>query len=276
MILIPILAATAAACGGGEEQAAVVAAFYPLAFAAREVAAAGTPVLDLTPPGVEPHDAELSPREVERVRSARVVLYLGRGFQPALEEALEGARGTKVDLLAGLELRRAGENERDLHVWLDPALYARLVERIGVALGARGRGESLARRVRALDRELRAGLARCRRRTIVTSHAAFGYLAARYGLEQVAISGLAPEAEPTPREFERIVARVRDTGATTVFVETLASPRLTRAVARETGARTDVLDPLEGLTDDQVTRGADYFSVMRANLAALRRGLECA
>ena len=276
MILIPILAATAAACGGGEEPAAVVAAFYPLAFAAREVAPAGTPVLDLTPPGVEPHDAELSPRKVERVRSARVVLYLGRGFQPALEEALGGARGTKVDLLRGLELRRAGEDERDLHVWLDPALYARMVERIGVALEARGRGESLARRVRALDRELRAGLARCRRRTIVTSHAAFGYLAARYGLEQVSISGLAPEAEPTPREFERLVARVRDTGATTVFVETLASPRLTRAVARETGARTDVLDPLEGLTDEQVARGADYFSVMRANLAALRRGLECA
>jgi len=274
MILILATAGALAGCGGSGDERAVVAAFYPLAFAAEQVASSGVEVRNLTPPGVEPHDAELSPRDVERVRSARVVLYLGGGFQPALEEALDGARGQAVDVLRGLDVLAAG-GAPDPHVWLDPRRYAQIAERVGNALAAPKRGSALARRSRALDRELRSGLAQCRRRTIVTSHAAFGYLAARYGLEQVAISGLAPEAEPSPRAFERAVARVRRTGATTVFFEPLVSPRLARAVARETGARTDVLNPLEGLTQSELQHGSDYFTVMRANLAALRRGLEC-
>ena len=274
MILILAALAALAGCGVSKDDRSIVAAFYPLAFAAEEVAGSGVEVRNLTPPGVEPHDAELSPRDVERVRSARVVLYLGGGFQPALEEALDGARGQTVDLLRGLDVRTAG-GAPDPHVWLDPQRYAQIAERVGDALGAPKRGSTLAGRIRELDRELRSGLAHCRRRTIVTSHAAFGYLAARYGLEQVAISGLSPESEPSPRAFERAAARVRRTGATTVFFEPLVSPRLARAVARETGARTDVLNPLEGLTQSELQHGSDYFAVMQANLAALRRGLEC-
>jgi zinc transport system substrate-binding protein len=119
------------------------------------------------------------------------------------------------------------------------------------------------------------GLAQCDRRQIVTSHAAFGYLAQRYGLRQVSVEGLSPEAEPAPRELARVIARVRESGATTVFAEPLASQRVARTVSRETGATVAVLDPLEGLTPRAVARGADYFTVMRANLAALRKGLAC-
>jgi len=110
---------------------------------------------------------------------------------------------------------------------------------------------------------------------MVTSHAAFGYLADAYGLEQIALTGVSPEAEPSPRALEDLVQKVDEEGATTVFFETLVSPRLAETVARETGARTAALNPLEGLTDSDLTEGQDYFTVMRANLAALREGLGC-
>jgi zinc transport system substrate-binding protein len=270
----------AAGCGGSSDEAGgrtrVVAAFYPLAFAAERVGGEAVEVENLTPPGVEPHDLELSARDVERVRSAHVVLYLGGGFQPALEQAVDGARGTTVDLLEGLALRPGSEDEaHDPHVWLDPVRFGAVVGRIGEVLGRRRAAEQLELQLRALDRAYRGGLADCERRTVVTSHAAFGYLTSRYGLRQIAITGVSPEAEPRPRELERVARDVRRSGATTVFFETLVSPRLAETVARETGAKTAVLDPLEGLTGSDLGRGEDYLSVMHANLRVLREALGC-
>jgi zinc transport system substrate-binding protein len=248
-----------------------VASFYPLAFAAEQIGGPNVEVMNLTPPGAEPHDVELSVRDVEDVRSADVVLYLGSGFQPAVEDAVDGADGEAVDLLEGLSTVEPA----DPHVWLDPLLYAEMADRIGEALGRPRAAEELQRRLRELDANYVQGLADCERREIVTSHAAFAYLAKRYGLEQIAITGLSPEVEPTPRELERVVAEVRELGATTVFFETLVSPRLAETVAREVGAKATTLDPLEGLTENEVDRGADYFSVMRDNLEALREALAC-
>jgi zinc transport system substrate-binding protein len=275
------------ACGGtasGEsdgdaEQTEVVAAFYPLAFAAEQIGGESVDVTNLTSPGAEPHDAELSPRDVTRVRSADLVLYFGQRFQPALEDALGGAAGQKVDLLAGLPLRAAplGAEEpgADPHVWLDPLLYARVARRIGTSLDRQAQEVEFVRRLDALDDQYRRGLSQCERRDVVTSHAAFGYLTRRYRLQQITITGLSPEAEPTPRELARVVDEVRARRATTVFTETLVSPELARTVARETGAKTAVLDPIEGLDEDQLAAGETYFSVMRANLQALRQALGC-
>ena len=137
------------------------------------------------------------------------------------------------------------------------------------------KGRRLAVRAEALDGEFRRGLAHCARREIVTSHAAFGYLAARYGLEQLPLAGLAPEAEPSPKALEELVQKVQASGATTVFFETLASPELAETVAREAGVKTAVLNPLEGLSSEESESGADYFTVMRANLEALRAALGC-
>jgi zinc transport system substrate-binding protein len=250
------------------EKTDVVAAFYPLAWAAERVAGDTIALRNLTPAGGEPHDVELTARDVERIRSADFVLYLGGGFQPAVEDAVEGAEGQAIDLLD----EPVGG---DPHVWLDPMRFARLVERVAEALGdAEDAAEPVAE-LHELDRDFRSGLRRCAQREIVTSHDAFGYLARRYRLKQVAITGFSPEAEPTPRRLEKVVDRVRQTGATTVFFETLISPRLAKAVARETGARTAELNPLEGLTEDELEAGEDYLSVMRENLAALRNGLGC-
>jgi zinc transport system substrate-binding protein len=251
----------------------VLAAFYPLAYAAERTGGDAVDVTNLTPPGVEPHDVELSARDVERVRAADFVLYLGSGFQPALERAVEGARGETIDLLE--ELDAEPKPTLDPHVWLDPIRYAEIVERIGAALDRPEAAAGLTKDLRQLDADFLAGLANCARHEIVTSHAAFGYLAGRYDLEQIALTGVSPEAEPSPRELERMIDQVREHGATTVFFETLVSPRLAETVAREAGARTAVLNPLEGLTDEQLKRGDTYFTVMGENLAALREALEC-
>jgi zinc transport system substrate-binding protein len=275
-----LVGSLAAGCGGSrsdDERGRVVAAFYPLAFVAERVGGQGFEVENLTPPGVEPHDLELSPRDVERIRSADVVLYLGGGFQPALEEAVGGARGRAIDVLEGLALRPGPDEDEpyDPHVWLDPVRFASAVERVGAAFGRSVAAARLQADLRRLHAAYARGLASCERKTVVTSHDAFGYLVSRYRLEQIAITGVSPEAEPSPRELERVAEQVRRSGATTVFFETLLSPRLAETVARETGADTAVLNPLEGLTDDELARGEDYLSVMRANLRALRTALGC-
>ncbi|HEY7538157.1 MAG TPA: zinc ABC transporter substrate-binding protein [Gaiellaceae bacterium] len=273
-----LVAIALAGCGygsggdGSSGREKVVAAFYPLAFAAETLGGSDVDVENLTPPGAEPHDLELTPRDVQAIDDAGLVLLLGHDFQPQLEDAAGSA--DKVLLLLdtpGLELL----GNDDPHVWLDPLRYALVVERIGEALGTPEAADELASRLRELDGEFRDGLASCARHEIVTSHEAFAYLAQRYGLEQIAVTGLTPEAEPAPRDLEHVVDLVRRTGATTVFFETLVSPRLAETVAREVGAKTAVLNPIEGLTEDEAARGEDYFTLMRRNLAALRAALGC-
>jgi zinc transport system substrate-binding protein len=273
------LAGILAGCGTGSSGGpnSVVAAFYPLAYAAERIGGPSFDVQNLTPPGSEPHDLELTPQEVAAIQDAGVVLYLSHGFQPAVSKAVEQARGQKVDILAGLPLHPADGAEAGLtadpHVWLDPILFARVAARIGTALDRPA--TALVADLHSLDTEYRRGLSDCKRQEIVTSHAAFGYLAARYGLEQVSITGLSPEAEPTPQQLAHVIQIVRRTHATTVFFETLVSPRLADTVAREVGARTAVLDPIEGLTPAEQKGGDNYLTLMRRNLAALRKALAC-
>jgi zinc transport system substrate-binding protein len=274
VILIIAMAAALSGCGSGSNGGAagktsVIAGFYPLAYAAEQIGGDSVEVTNLTPPGVEPHDVELSVRDVEKVRSADVVLYLGSGFQPALEHAVDGADET-VDLLDTVELHGS-----DPHVWLDPLRYEQIAKRIGEVLPRPAAAAAFGNRLEKLHGDFKFALADCDRRTIVTSHEAFGYLAQRYGLEQIAITGLSPESEPTPRTLEHVIDQVRESGATTVFFETLVSPRIAETVARETGAHTAVLNPIEGLTDHELARGENYFSVMRENLATLRKALGC-
>jgi zinc transport system substrate-binding protein len=269
-------------CGGSSQAASpsrsVVAAFYPLAWSAEGVGGREVDVTNLTPSGAEPHDIELTPREVAKLQGADVVLYLSHGFQPAVEKAVRDTSGERVDVLAGLKLRSGTGDEAgeaDPHVWLDPALFAGIVRRIGGVLDRPGPGDALAQRVLALDRAYRRGLSHCASREFVTSHAAFGYLAARYGLRQIPITGIDPEAEPSPRKLADLARLVRRKHITTVFFEELVSPKLAQTVAREAGAKTAVLNPIEGLTPAEARRGATYLSVMRQNLAALRAALGC-
>lgn len=279
IVLILISAVVVAGCGSaGGGKNTVVAAFYPLAYAAQTMSPSAK-VENLTPPGAEPHDLELTPQAVARIEKAAVVLYLSHGFQPAVSDAVKSAAGRKVDILQGLPLHSASGQEAGLsadpHVWLDPVLFEQIVRRIAAALPRPVHTAPLIADLRALDRDYRQGLAHCERKDIVTSHAAFGYLAQRYGLRQVPITGLTPESEPTPKQLAHVIQLVRQTHATTVFFERLVSPRLADTVAREVGAQTAVLDPIEGLTPSEQRHGETYLTVMRENLAALRKALAC-
>jgi zinc transport system substrate-binding protein len=283
VLILAGVALVAAGCRSGTSRSAdrktVVAAFYPLAYAADRVGDGAVQVENLTPSGAEPHDLELTPRAVAKIQQADVVLYVGHGFQPAVSDAVRGAKGRVVDVLAGLPLHSAHGQEEDLtadpHVWLDPLLFARIVKRVGFVLHRTAGAAAPIAQLHALDRNYRRELEHCARREIVTSHAAFGYLAQRYGLRQVAITGLTPESEPTAGQLAHVVRIVRRTHATTIFFETLVSPRLADTVAREVGARTAVLDPIEGLTSSEQSRGDTYLTLMRRNLAALRKALSC-
>ena len=280
IVLVILMALVASGCGGSPGDADgthVVAAFYPLAYAAEHVGGGSVSVRNLTPAGSEPHDFELSAGEVRAIERADLVVYLGGGFQPAVEQAIADREGASLDVLEGqVPTGAAGEmREIDPHTWLDPVRFSHQARSIAGALGQGASADAFTARLDELDADFRHGLASCERRQIVTSHAAFGYLAKRYDLEQIPLTGITPEAEPSPRDLERLVREVEASGATTVFFESLVSPKLAETVAREAGATTAVLNPVEGLTEEQLAAGADYFSVMRENLAALRKALGC-
>lgn len=265
----------------GDGRLRVVAGFYPLAELAARVGGDDVEVTNLTGAGGEPHDLELTTDQVDRIEDAAVVLYLGDGFQPAVEAAARRARGRAVDLLAAdLGVDVGG----DPHVWLDVSLQRRMAEIAAAVLaeadpdraaGYRSRAEAYAAELSALDDEFAAGLADCDRRLIVTSHDAFGHLARRYSLAQEAVAGLSPESEPEAQRLAELARQVRALGVTTVFSESQAAPEVAETLARESGATTAVLDPLESLSDDRLSGGEDYASVMRENLVALRSALGC-
>jgi zinc transport system substrate-binding protein len=281
--------ATSASATGGKLH--VVASFYPLAEAASQVGGSDVQVDNLTPPGSEPHDLELSTKEVDAVEGADLVVLLGRGFQPVVEESAQRRpKGTTLSVLDTLDVGTgtvAEEGESggvDPHVWLDPNGMHRIVAAMTDSLTAVAPAKKAAfeRRAAAYENQLddlagrfAAGLKSCQTKTIVTSHAAFGWLARSYGLEQEAISGISPEQEPDPRRLATLVDLVKKRHVTTIFTETLVSPKVADTLAREAGVKTDVLDPLEGLTKDRVSAGDDYVSVMDDNLARLRAALDC-
>ena len=274
----------ARASGGGRPK--VVAAFYPLAWMAGQVGGPGVNVRDLTRPGAEPHDLELTPRQVIDVGESDLAFYI-KGVQPAVDKAVrQHAKRHSLDAESVVTTLPAPQDSEengaiDPHLWLDPSRFATVATALGERLahvdasgaaGYRSRATQLVTRLNALDSEFRTGLAHCARKDIVTGHSAFGYLAQRYGLTQVGVSGLDPEAEPSPKRIAELTGLIRRTGATTVFTETLASPKTANTLAQEAGVRTEVLDPAEGVKPHSRD---DYFSIMRRDLAALRPALGC-
>ncbi len=287
--------------GEGSGTIAVAAAFYPVAEAVARVGGARVEVQDLTPPGTGPHDLELQPKQVEELDTARAVFYLSGGFQPAVQDAVEllGPDVAKVDVLAGIDLLPVqdqlegtqGEVDGeeldgglDPHVWVDPVLQLAIATNVRdalVELDPDGTAEydaglaAYAGELGALDSAFRTGLADCASRAIVTSHRAFAYLADRYDLTQIPIAGISPDEEPDPRSLEAVAAAARAEGVRVVFFEEQVPPDLAETVAREIGASTDALDPVETITTEGLAAGETYDSIMRANLAALSTGLEC-
>ncbi|HET8602747.1 MAG TPA: metal ABC transporter substrate-binding protein [Marmoricola sp.] len=278
-VLVLVLAAVAlAGCAparaGGPT---VVASFYPLQFVAQRIVGTHGRVLNLTAPGVEPHDLELSVRQTAEVSAATAVLY-EHGLQPSVDQAVADNGPTHVlDTTTVVPMHGA-----DPHFWQDPTLLARVARAFTRTMSAaepahaadfRRNDRALQQDLRGLDADLRHGLAHCRLRSLVVSHDAFEYLGRRYHLQVHAIAGLSPDAEPSPRHLQQLAALIRREHITTVFSERLASPQMADTLSSDLGIHTAVLDTLEGLTSTDPH--ADYLSIMRANLAAIRKADSC-
>ncbi|MFE3643064.1 metal ABC transporter substrate-binding protein [Streptomyces sp. NPDC059169] len=293
--------ASSAADGKESGKLDVVASFYPLQYLAEQIGGDHVAVTTLTKPGVEPHDLELKPRQASQLRRADFVLYL-RGVQPAVDEAIKQsgvehtvdaaklttleAHGTSAGHIDGHDHGHdAGEHAEqegaaDPHVWLDPVKYAEVAKGVGTSLAAadpahaadyRKNTDALVAKLNGLDATFQQGLKNTATRTFITTHAAFGYLAERYGLEQEGIAGVDPESEPSPARIKELQTVAAKDGVTTVFFETLASGKTAQTLAKDAGLKTDVLDPIEGITER--SRGRDYLAVMESNLAALQKAL---
>lgn len=298
-----------AADRGSGDKLNVVASFYPMQFLAEEIGGSHVSVTTLTKPGVEPHDLELTPRQIGGLGDADLILFL-KGIQPAVDDAVAQSgventvdaaklttlenHGTEVDghdhghdegeehaHEEGEEHAHEGEEAgADPHIWLDPVKYAEVAEGVGKSLEKadpdhaadyRKNTDTLVGELNALNTAYETGLKDTATTTFITTHSAFGYLAERYGLTQEGIAGIDPEAEPSPARINEIHGVAEKSRATTVFFETLASDKTAKTLAKDLGLKTGVLDPLEGITDK--SEGADYIEVMKSNLAALQKAL---
>lgn len=268
----------------------IAAAFSPIEEILRSVGGDAIDVVTLVPPGEEAHEYEPSAQQMGDLQSAQIVFYLGGGFQPNVEKAIDALPDSvrKIDLLQSIDLLPVtdslqgadGETEgavlssgQDPHVWLDPNNMISMSKAVADALSidASGYIDELSQ----LDGSFRIGLADCRSRVIVTSHRAFEYLAHAYGLTQIPISGISPTEEPSAKTLEAVAKAAEANNVTTIFFEETLPADLARTVADEIGATTAVLDPVESLSSDQLDAGATYISVMDENLAELRSGLGC-
>ena len=282
----------------GATQLKVTAAFYPFEYVAQQVGKDLVTITDLTQPGAEPHDLELSPKQVAGIGESDLLIYQ-KGFQAAVDSALQTVSPKQaVDTASFLTLQPAQHEDDhadeghaddghdhgalDPHTWLDPNNMVTITEHVRDALAEAkpdakatfaANADALIAQLKQLDTDFKAGLSSCQRKVFITSHEAFGYLAHRYGLEQVGISGIEPDTEPTAARIAEVQKVAKANGVTTIFFETLASPAVAKSIAGDLKLTTDVLDPLEGLTPE--SRGSDYIEVMKSNLTSLQKANGC-
>lgn len=279
--------------GSSNEQLSVTTSFYPLQHAVEQVGGDQVQVTNLTRAGGEPHDLELSPKQLLQTSRGDALVYL-KGFQPSVDDAAAQAGDSAFDVspAARMDLESVGDEDGgheghdhgriDPHFWLDPTRYADVVDAIAERLATidpdnaadyRARAADFTGQLTGLDKDLRAGLKDCRTRDLVTGHSAFAYFADRYGFHQESVSGLTPGAEPSPTALAELIAHIKDEKIATVYTETLVPRDLADTIARDSGAEVAVLDPLEGLTPESA--GSTYIEVMRSNLATVRTGQGC-
>lgn len=271
-------ASSAQSQSGDTSKLHVMAGFYPLAYLSEEIGGDHVEVTDLTPPGGEAHDVELSPAQVSAIGQADLGIYLSGGMQPAVEQAYRSQGIATVDAHQAIPADELVTG--DPHVWLDPTLLADIGNEVAQSLETldpehaqdyQHNNQELQRKLEALNDEYAAALGECQHQTIVTAHEAFGYLARRYGLEQVGVTGINPDAEPSPKRLRDVEKIINDSGATTLYFESATAPGAIRDLADTLGVNGKELNPLESAPLD----GLDYLQTMQNNLDALREGLAC-
>lgn len=291
-----------------EKKLNVMASFYPMYDFATKVGGDKVEVTNMVPAGTEPHDWEPAATDVKNLEEADIFIYNGAGMEHWTEDVL-GALDNKelkvVEASRGLTLLEGKEEDEeetedsssdsdasdestdseityDPHVWLDPLNAKAEMENIKNAFVEADPDnkdyyeqnyETYAEKFDQLDKEYKDGLADTKSKDLITSHEAFGYLCQAYGLNQVGIEGLSPDSEPDASRMNEIIKFAKENNVKTIFFEELVSPKVSETIADEIGAKTAVLNPLEGLTDDEISAGEDYFSVMESNLKTIEDAL---
>lgn len=286
-VLLVIISYTSHKKQSNSKQTTVTTSFYPLFYFAQYIGGPYIHVTNITPAGAEPHDYEPTASDVIHIEQSQLLILSGNGLE-AWGDRIEQNVPTKVvrvgDGLAMQNMSTDGKTVMDPHIWLSPKIAETMVQKISEALIAvdqthtdeyRHNTETLLANLQKLDATFQTQLASCKTRSFVTSHAAFGYLADTYNLQQISITGLSPELEPSQKDIASIADFVKKNNIHYIFFENLVSPKLSETLAQETGATTLVLDPLEGLTQQDMDAGKNYFSVMQQNLANLKIALQC-
>lgn len=257
----------------------IVTSFYPLYFFTAHIAGDKAEVVNITPAGAEPHDYEANSQDIVKIENSQLVVLNGNGLEGwgnKIKQILQNSK-TKI-------IEVSGSGESDPHVWLSPRLAKDEAVKIAAAMVMidpvnkdyyQQNLANLSQELEALDAEYRQGLANCQLKDFVTSHEAFGYLAKEYGLEQIAITGVSPDSEPSVQKLTEITQLVKSKGVEIIFFESLVNPKLSETVAAEVGAKTMVLNPIEGITSEEQKSGKNYFNLMRTNLTNLRIALKC-
>ena len=280
----------------------VVTTLFPLYDFSRAIAGNRADVRLLLPPGTEPHNFEPKPDDLLNINRAGLFVYTNRYMEPWAEDLIKGVdrnRLTVVDASRGLTLENAagdGEVEKDHgghshahgkdpHVWLDFANAGRMVDTILSGFVAKDpanrayyEANATAYKIRLadLDRQYRARLGGCETKTLLQAgHAAFGYLARRYGLTYIAATGVTGDAEPTPAQLAELVKKVRSLKLRYIFSEELVSPRLAETIAAETGALILPLHAAHNVSKEELAGGVTFIAIMEANLEKLSKGLQC-
>lgn len=268
----------------------VVASFYPMYFFASEIGGAKTDVYNITPVGAEPHDYEPTTQNIAKITKSNMLVLNGGKLEAWGDKIKDQLQETNAYIviaggnLANNQVEVKGKTITDPHIWLDPVLAKQEADNIELGFeridptGAayfQLNSKKLDEAMDKLNDDYKKGLSNCMKKDFVTSHAAFSYLAARYGLNQIAIAGVSPDEEPSPQKLAEITDLVKKENIKVIFFEKLASPKLSETIAHETGVQTLVLDPIEGLSDDELRKGNNYFTLMRNNLANLKIALQC-
>jgi zinc transport system substrate-binding protein len=270
----------------------VVTSFYPLYDFAKNVAGDHVEVINITPAGAEPHDYEPTPQDIAKIYKAKLFIFNGNGIDSWGDKIQSDVKNKGVEVLKisdHLESLKKNAPEKgksnpyDPHFWLDPINATKETDLIADALiriddhqtEYNQNRNNFKKRLADLDQEYTAALTHCRLREIVVSHNAFNYLSNRYNLTTLYISGLTPDEEPLPYRMAEIVTLVKQKNIKYIFFETLVSPKLAETIASEVGAKTLVLNPIEGLTAQEIAQGKNYISVMKDNLSNLRIALQC-
>lgn len=268
----------------------VIASFYPVYFFASAIGGDRSDVYNLTPAGTEPHDYEPSAQDMARIENSSLLILNGAALEPWGDEIKEGLKGKKTimikasDFLANQQFEDDGKTVIDPHVWLSPKLAKLEIDAIlngFIQVDSTNKeyyvknADALKQQIDELDEKFNQGLANCSHSDFVTSHAAFGYMASAYKLNQVPISGISPDEEPSTKQLIEVADFARKNNVKYIFFESLVSPKLSETIAVEVGAKTLVLDPIEGISDEDLKQGNNYFTVMENNLKNLRVALEC-